>query len=115
MADHATTSIDANVNPWYKVFAGTMEDMGISLVPQVFPAATDSRFLRALGIRALGFSPMRNTEIKLHEIDEYIEESNFIEGIAVYVKLLESLGSQGKEIDVDNGEPESKKRKTAAK
>ena len=100
MQQHATTSMDANVNPWYMVFAETLEkDLGIPLVPQVFPAATDSRFLRALGIRALGFSPMRNTEIKLHEIDEYIEESNFLEGIAVYVKLVETLGSQGKHID----------------
>ncbi|CAB9504659.1 Aminoacylase-1 [Seminavis robusta] len=97
--EHATTSIDTNVNPWYKVFADTLETMGMSLEPQVFPAATDSRFLRALGIRALGFSPMRKTEIMLHENDEYIEESNFLEGIGIYVQLLEALGSQGNDID----------------
>jgi len=99
MYEHSTTSIDPKINPWYKVFTSTLETMGISLEPQVFPAATDSRFLRALGIRALGFSPMRNTEILLHENDEYIEECNFLEGIGIYVKLLEALGAQGKEID----------------
>ena len=32
-------------------------------------------------------------QIMLHENDEYLEESVFIEGIEVYVKLIEALGS----------------------
>ena len=113
---HATTSIDTAVNPWYQVFATTLEHkLSIQIEPQVFPAATDSRFLRALGIRALGFSPMRNTEIMLHENDEYILEETFLEGIGVYVCLLLDLGSQGKEIDqairTNGEEPDAKKQK----
>lgn len=96
---HATTSTDADHNPWYAVFTSAMADMKCQMEPQVFPAATDSRFLRALGIRALGFSPMRNTEIMLHENDEYIPTSTFLEGIGVYVGLLKTLGSQGKELE----------------
>jgi aminoacylase len=96
---HATTSTDADQNPWYAVFSNAMADMKCPMEPQVFPAATDSRFLRALGIRALGFSPMRNTEIMLHENDEYIPASTFLEGISVYVGLLKQLGSQGKELE----------------
>jgi len=96
---HATTSTDAAVNPWYAVFEKAITDQGLTLEPQVFPAATDSRFLRALGIRALGFSPMRSTEIMLHENDEYIPESTFLEGIQVYVGLIRALGSQGKELE----------------
>lgn len=113
MKSHATTSINPAVNPWYKVFASALEDMGTSLEPQVFPAATDSRFLRALGVRALGFSPMRSTEIMLHENDEYILETNFLEGIGVYVRLLEALGAQGKEMDGEDvkAEPDVKKQK----
>ena len=75
--------------------------MGIKYTPEVFPAATDSRFLRALGIRALGFSPMRNSEIMLHENNEYLDESVFIEGINVYVCLIEALGKQGGDLDVE--------------
>mmetsp|Transcript_214 Transcript_214/g.276 ORF Transcript_214/g.276 Transcript_214/m.276 type:complete len:453 (+) Transcript_214:126-1484(+) len=97
--EHYTTSTDAASNPWYAMFETTMADMGLSIEPEVFPAATDSRFLRALGIRALGFSPMRETEIMLHENDEYIPESLYVEGIAVYVGLITKLASQGKEID----------------
>ena len=92
--EHATTPTDRKVNPWYGLFCDLMKDMGCDIVPQVFPAATDSRFLRALGIRALGFSPMRNTEILLHENDEYIPEKTFLEGIGVYVGLIKGLGSQ---------------------
>ena len=116
LQSHATTSINPTVNPWYKIFASTLEEMGMELEPQVFPAATDSRFLRALGVRALGFSPMRSTEIMLHENDEYILESNFLEGIGVYVRLLEALGEQGKELDDEDAkgraeEPDTKKQK----
>ena len=100
--EHATTSTDKVSNPWYGVFCDTLQDMKCDISPQVFPAATDSRFLRALGIRALGFSPMRNTEILLHENDEYIPESTFLEGIGIYVGLLHTLGSFV--------EPTSKKR-----
>lgn len=60
---HALTDVDANSNPWFGVFSSAMASMGYEIVPQVFPAATDSRFLRQLGIRAFGFSPMRNTEV----------------------------------------------------
>jgi aminoacylase len=94
---HATTETDRTVNPWYAAFCDALNDMGCEISPQVFPAATDSRFLRLLGIRALGFSPMRNTEILLHEHDEYILESNFLEGIEIYVGLIRSLGSKGEE------------------
>jgi aminoacylase len=96
LQEHATTSIDTTVNPWYGVFAESLQKMGYQISPQVFPAATDSRFLRLLGIRALGFSPMRNTEIMLHENDEYIPEDTFVEGINVYVGVIQALSSQAK-------------------
>jgi aminoacylase len=89
---HALTKTD-DTNPWFQVFEDEMTRMGHKIVPQVFPAATDSRFLRQLGIKAFGFSPMRNTQIMLHENDEYLEEDVFIEGIEVYVGLIIALGS----------------------
>mmetsp|Transcript_1052 Transcript_1052/g.1604 ORF Transcript_1052/g.1604 Transcript_1052/m.1604 type:complete len:473 (+) Transcript_1052:19-1437(+) len=101
LQDHALTSTDTRVNPWYGVFGGALESMKLKFVPEVFPAATDSRFLRALGIRALGFSPMRNSEIMLHEDNEYLDESVFLEGIGVYVGLIEALGKQGPQLDIE--------------
>mmetsp|Transcript_15103 Transcript_15103/g.17588 ORF Transcript_15103/g.17588 Transcript_15103/m.17588 type:complete len:307 (-) Transcript_15103:104-1024(-) len=101
LQEHALTPIDGSVNPWYRVFGNAIEKMGIKYEPEVFPAATDSRFLRALGIRALGFSPMRNSEIMLHENNKYIEESVFLEGVGVYVRIIEALGIQGSDIDAE--------------
>jgi len=66
----------------------------MNLRPEVFPAATDSRFLRAIGIKAFGFSPIRNSKILLHENDEYLLEEVFVEGVNVYVTLLEALANQ---------------------
>jgi len=101
---HALTSTDGQQNKWYNVFAETLSNNGYQIEPQVFPAATDSRFLRALGIRAFGFSPMRSTktvpcEILLHENNECIPEATFLEGIDIYIQLLRVLASQGKEIE----------------
>jgi aminoacylase len=97
--EHFSTPTDPSQNPWYALFASTMETMDLTIEPQIFPAATDSRFLRALGIRALGFSPMRSTaeqpcEILLHENDEFVPEITFVEGISIYVGLIHALGSQ---------------------
>ncbi len=78
---HNVTSMDPVINPWYGVILEALtKDMNITVEPEVFPAATDSRFQRALGIRALGFSPIRNSEVLLHENDEYIKELVFVEG-----------------------------------
>ncbi len=80
----------------YALFADTLQTHhNINLIPEIFPAATDSRFLRALGYKAFGFSPMRNIAIMLHENDEYIEESVYLEGCHVYVTLIHALASQG--------------------
>jgi len=107
MMQHALTSTNPAINPWYAIFGATLSALGEKFQPEVFPAATDSRFLRALGIRALGFSPMKNSEILLHENDEYIDEKVFLDGIAVYVGLIEILGKQGREVD-DASMPEER-------
>ena len=57
----------------------------------IFPAATDSRFLRVMGVKAFGFSPMRNIPILLHEHNEYIDIDVFLEGCHVYTALLKVL------------------------
>lgn len=90
--EHHLTSIDRDKNPWWGIFVDAMDSMNKTVEPEVFPAGTDSRFLRELGIPALGFSPMRNSPILLHEHNEYLHEDVFLEGIQVYEKLLQALG-----------------------
>ncbi len=88
---HCVSSTDREENPFWGTFLDSMEEMGHKIEVEIFPAATDSRFVRELGIPAFGFSPMRRSPILLHEHNEYIDESVFIEGIGVYEKLLPRL------------------------
>ena len=41
------------------------EVQNLTVVPEIFPAANDARFLRQLGIPAYGFSPMNNTPVTM--------------------------------------------------
>jgi len=91
MTKHVTSSIDEKVNPFWGVFKSRCNKMGIEIVTEIFPAGTDSRFLRGVGIPAFGFSPMANSPILLHEHDEYLERGVFLEGIGVYTGLIEAL------------------------
>lgn len=96
LSAHYTTSTDPFKNPWWGLFERTLQvECGVKINPSVFPAATDSRFLRALGIKALGFSPIRSSPILLHEHDEYLDESVYVEGCEVYVTLIRALSMQG--------------------
>ncbi|OLP86323.1 Aminoacylase-1 [Symbiodinium microadriaticum] len=104
--EHHTTATDES-NPWWVAFRDAMSSMSFDIEPEVFPAATDSRFLRELGIPALGFSPMRRCPILLHEHDEYLPVDVFMSGIDVYVGLIDALASkqklQGEDEDVQRG------------
>ncbi|GMF20187.1 unnamed protein product [Phytophthora lilii] len=87
--EHYTTSVDDD-NIWWKLFKEGCE-VGIPVETEVFPAATDSRFLRQLGIPALGFSPMNKTEILLHEHNECLHKDTFLRGIDVYETLFRRM------------------------
>lgn len=86
-----TVSKADNDDPWWKAFTAVFKDMGMEIVKEIFPAGTDSRYLRQLGYSAIGFSPMRNTPILLHDHNEYLEEKVFLEGIDVYCELVQVL------------------------
>mmetsp|Transcript_32679 Transcript_32679/g.66705 ORF Transcript_32679/g.66705 Transcript_32679/m.66705 type:complete len:450 (+) Transcript_32679:634-1983(+) len=69
--------------------SSAVQTMGVER--EIFPAATDSRFLRALGIQAVGFSPMANTPTLLHEHDEALSVRTFLAGIKAYEALIPAL------------------------
>uniref|UniRef100_A0AAR2KEG5 Peptidase M20 dimerisation domain-containing protein n=1 Tax=Pygocentrus nattereri TaxID=42514 RepID=A0AAR2KEG5_PYGNA len=85
-----TTSTEDN-NPWWKAFSSTCKALNMTLEKEIFPAATDSRFIRAVGLPAIGFSPMNRTPILLHDHNEFLNEEVFLRGITVYERLLPVL------------------------
>lgn len=65
----------------------------IKLKPAIFPGGTDSRYVREVGIPALGFSPIVNTPVLLHDHDEFLNEKVFLEGIKIYEELLQAVAN----------------------
>lgn len=88
MRMNPVTSIDPAKSLWWKTFVEVCEQEKITPQVAVFPAATDSRFLRAQGIPAIGFSPMNHTPVLLHDHNEYLNEKTFLRGIDFFVTLI---------------------------
>ena len=60
---------------------------------EIFPAATDGRYLKLAGVPGLGFSPMNHTPILLHDHNEFLNERVYLEGIAIYEDVIGALAS----------------------
>ncbi|XP_055914631.1 aminoacylase-1-like [Eupeodes corollae] len=86
------TKIDAS-NIYWTALKQAFDDAGIKTSTQVFPGATDSRYVRLVGIPAIGFSPMNNTPVLLHDNDEYLKADTYLEGIEIYKKILKALAN----------------------
>ncbi|CAJ2674015.1 unnamed protein product [Trifolium pratense] len=62
-------------NPWWALLENAVQEAGGKLgKPEIFPASTDARYFRNLGLPAIGFSPMANTPILLHDHNEVVPE-----------------------------------------
>lgn len=60
---------------------------------RVFPANTDSWYIRQAGIPALGFSPIKNTPVLLHDHNEFLHADTYLRGIEIYKKVIECLAN----------------------
>ncbi|XP_026500882.2 aminoacylase-1-like [Vanessa tameamea] len=80
-------------NPYWVAFKSACDQMDLKLNIRIFPGGTDSRYVRRVGIPAIGFSPMNNTVILLHDHDEYISADIFLRGIDIYVNLITAVAN----------------------
>ncbi|KAH6785759.1 hypothetical protein C2S51_038214 [Perilla frutescens var. frutescens] len=81
-------------NPWWTVFNQAIAAAGGKLAkPEILASTTDARFMRQLGIPTLGFSPMKNTPILLHEHNEFLQDTVYLDGIKVYEHIIRVLSS----------------------
>ncbi|XP_053377243.1 aminoacylase-1-like [Mercenaria mercenaria] len=90
--DQTLTSTDES-DPWWKAFSTACETVGVPIEKEVFPAGTDCRFLREAGYPALGFSPMNNTPILLHDHNEFLNEDVYLKGIDAYCTIIPALAN----------------------
>ncbi|CAD7089930.1 unnamed protein product [Hermetia illucens] len=86
------TPIDDS-NIYWKAFKGSLDSLGLKSRTLIFPGATDSRYIRAAGIPAIGFSPMNNTPVLLHDNDEYIDADIYLKGIEIYKTIIPNIAN----------------------
>ncbi|EDW42720.1 aminoacylase-1 [Drosophila sechellia] len=86
------TAIDDS-NPFWLAFKKATDEMHISVKPQIFTGGTDSRYIRAVGIPALGFSPMNNTPVLLHDHDESIQADIYLRGVQIFQKIISNVAN----------------------
>jgi aminoacylase len=76
------------------VFKDACGRIGVKYSEEVFPAATDIRYLRERGIPAFGFSPINNTPILLHDHNEFLNERVFLRGIDILYEIVLDLANK---------------------
>ncbi|XP_026315387.1 aminoacylase-1B-like [Hyposmocoma kahamanoa] len=89
-------------NPYWTAFSKAASTKGFIVLPTIPPGSTDARFMRSAGFPAFGFSPMPNTELLLHAVNERLSVKTFLAGIEVYEQIIYNLANlPGEETSVD--------------
>ncbi|XP_055684952.1 aminoacylase-1-like [Lutzomyia longipalpis] len=84
------TTLDES-NIYWVAFKSAIDEMKLNIRTQVFPGGTDSRYVREIGIPAVGFSPMNNTPVLLHDHDEYLEADVYLRGIDIFKRIISKV------------------------
>jgi len=91
---NVVSSIDPKKNIYFAAFNSACQKLGIECENEIFPAATDGRYLRShLDIPVYGFSPMNKTPILLHDHNEHISVNTFLKGIHIYVEIITTIAN----------------------
>ncbi|KAK9051869.1 hypothetical protein SSX86_028497 [Deinandra increscens subsp. villosa] len=89
-------------NPWWALLEGAIDKSNRRFGrPEIFPASTDARYFRLKGVPAIGFSPMANTPILLHDHNEFLNKEEYLKGIEVYESIIKAFASFAAETEKD--------------
>ncbi|KAK6806032.1 hypothetical protein RDI58_003817 [Solanum bulbocastanum] len=89
----AVTAVDSS-NIWWALFEEAIIKANARIgKPEIFPASTDARYFRERGLPAIGFSPMANTPILLHDHNEFLNKDEYLKGIDVYESIIKTYAS----------------------
>ncbi|XP_032514864.2 aminoacylase-1-like [Danaus plexippus] len=86
-----TKTDDSNI--YWVAFKSVADELNLKLDIRIFPGGTDSRYVRKVGIPAIGFSPMNRTPVLLHDHNEFLDANIFLKGIDIYVKLIPAIAN----------------------
>lgn len=65
----------------------------MELKPQITTGSTDARYLRIVGVPALGFSPINNTPRLAHDHNEFLNKDIFLRGIEIYQNIIPEVAN----------------------
>ncbi|KAL6214195.1 hypothetical protein ACLB2K_013633 [Fragaria x ananassa] len=92
------TATDSS-NPWWALLEEAVKKANGKLgKPEIFPASTDARYFRLQGLPAIGFSPMANTPILLHDHNEFLNKDEYLKGIKIYESIIKSYSSYAEHV-----------------
>ncbi|KAL9691455.1 hypothetical protein QQ045_011879 [Rhodiola kirilowii] len=95
------TATDSS-NPWWLLLEEAVKKSNGKLAkPEIFPASTDARYFREMGLPAIGFSPMANTPILLHDHNEFLHQDEYLKGIDIYTSIIKAYASYAEQSLVD--------------
>ncbi|XP_055301117.1 aminoacylase-1-like isoform X2 [Sitodiplosis mosellana] len=80
-------------NPYWIAFRNAVHESGLKVQAMVLGPSSDMKYIRRIGLAALGFSPLMNTVAKLHDHNEYISVDTYLAGVNVYKKIILNLGN----------------------
>ena len=86
------TSVDEDY-PWFQAFMKAARKQDLEIVTRIFPASSDSSYLRNAGVPSYGFSPMPNTPVLLHDHNEFLNEKVFMKGIDIFCDVIAEMAS----------------------
>ncbi|KAK5644380.1 hypothetical protein RI129_005680 [Pyrocoelia pectoralis] len=86
------TNLDDS-SPYWVAFKNVFRKLDRHMKMEIFPAGTDCRYIRATGIPAIGFSPICNTPVLLHDHNEYlnVKEKKRIHKLSTFPIANESV------------------------
>ncbi|CAK8570768.1 unnamed protein product [Lathyrus sativus] len=94
-------------NPWWALLENAVQEAGGKLgKPEIFPASTDARYFRNLGLPAIGFSPMANTPVLLHDHNEYLHKDEYLKGIKIYESIIKAYASYDEHVNDERSKDE---------
>lgn len=96
---HQSSIPETVLTPSSPALLNKKEYSGVKYHTEIFPANTDSRYLRNKGYPAYGISPLHHTPVLLHDHDEFIYEHVFLEGIPFYEDLISALASDSHDLN----------------
>ncbi|OMH79238.1 Aminoacylase-1A [Zancudomyces culisetae] len=82
-----------STNPFFSSIESVCTKYGRKIVPTIFPAATDARYVRYKGIPAIGMCPFVNLPPLAHAHNEYVTESEYLKAISFYIDIVNELAN----------------------